>query len=646
MDISSGRVFIVRDVKFDEFTLYHQLLKTKPTKRAFEPAEQDMDSEIEDLPKVMIQSVKAKVQPPKAAALPRALPRVLPRAINPFDDSDDDLTPLPEEPPPEISPPKPRRSERTAANVSIAMMIEQGPKTYGAALDAEDAEQWKEAIVKEMASMESHEVFTFIEKVPEGASMIGICWVMGRKLMANGTIDKWKVQLVGRGDLLKPGDYNDITSPVIDWASIWLALGLAAKHDLEIAVLDIPTAFLTCPLHETLYMCLPEGEWPHPCGRTRPLVKLIKQANREDYEEVFDYIVDDLGLQASIAALGLFFSGNLGEANGILIPIFIDDIIIIGSLVLVASISSWLYAQFKAAGHVPVPDTFQYLSMTVTRDRSKRSITIDQIRYINWVLDRFEMTDCRKRSTPMEIGYKPHMIHPELGEQPFDARTYQKAIGSILYATLGTRPDITYATSVLRRYAAQPSTRHWEAVKHLLQYLRGTSEYKLKIYDPSLGHDSQSISCYADADLGGEADTSKSTSEIVVYALGTLVIWKSKKQSVVAQSTMHAEMIATAYGKVHIDWLRDLTSEIAIASKDIFRLILNDGLNCVITLNSGNFQSDSRHLQLRYHSIDQVIAKGEVEIKHVAGTEMLADDPTKALGGVKLSEFGEEIGLG
>jgi len=98
------------------------------------------------------------------------------------------------------------------------MMIEQGPKTYCTALDAEDAEQWKKAIGKEMASMESHEVFTLVEKVPEGASMIRRRWVMGRKLMANGTIDKWKVRLVCRGDLQKPDDYNDITSPVIDSA--------------------------------------------------------------------------------------------------------------------------------------------------------------------------------------------------------------------------------------------------------------------------------------------------------------------------------------------------------------------------------------------------------------------------------------------
>ena len=104
-------------------------------------------------------------------------------------------------------------------------------------------------------------------------------------------------------------------------------------------------------------------------------------------------------------------------------------------------------------------------------------------------------------------------------------------------------------------------------------------------------------------------------------------------------------MIAIAYGKVQIDWLRDLISEIGIG-RGITRSILNDGLNYVTTLNSGNFQSDSRHLRLRYHSIHEPIAKGEIEIKHVAGTEMLADALTKALGGVKLGEFVVEIGLG
>jgi len=96
----------------------------------------------------------------------------------------------------------------------------------------------------------------------------------------------------------------------------------------------------------------------------------IKQANRKYNEEVFHFKVDDLDLQDEIAAPGIFFGGNLGEANGILIPVYVDNITIIGKLVLVASITSRSYDRFKAAGHVPVPDTFQSLGMMVRRDRS------------------------------------------------------------------------------------------------------------------------------------------------------------------------------------------------------------------------------------------------------------------------------------
>jgi hypothetical protein len=108
--------------------------------------------------------------------------------------------------------------------------------------------------------MESHGMFTFVERPPGDASMIESQWVMGRKLLANGQTDKWKVRLVGRGDQQRPGDYHAITSPLIDSASVQLALSLAAQHDVEIAILDMPTAFLGCPLQETLYMRLTDGK--------------------------------------------------------------------------------------------------------------------------------------------------------------------------------------------------------------------------------------------------------------------------------------------------------------------------------------------------------------------------------------------------
>jgi hypothetical protein len=108
------------------------------------------------------------------------------------------------------------------------------------------------------------------------------------------------------------------------------------------------------------------------------------------------------------------------------------------------------------------------------------------------------MANRRQRSMPLEVGHQPHAIQAD--EQPFDTGMYQKAVGSILNAALGTGPDITYAISVLGRYAAQPSTLHLEAIKHSVRYLRGTCEYKLMIYDPRLQHDSNSIVCYANGD--------------------------------------------------------------------------------------------------------------------------------------------------
>jgi hypothetical protein len=108
---------------------------------------------------------------------------------------------------------------------------------------------------------------------------------------------------------------------------------------------------------------------------------------------------------------------------------------------------------------------------------------------------------------------------------------------------------------------------------------------------------------------------------------------------------MQAEMVATAYGKVQIHWLRDIVSEIEIG-RGLIRCFLIDGPNFVMTVNSGKVQSDTLRLRLLYHSIYDATGKGKIEIKYVAGTEMLPDALPKALRGVKPGEFVKDFGLG
>jgi hypothetical protein len=193
----------------------------------------------------------------------------------------------------------------------------------------------------------------------------------------------------------------------------------------------------------------------------------------------------------------------------------------------------------------------------------------------------------------MEDGHKLNAI--DINEQPFDPEMYQKVIGSLLHAVQDTRSGITYTTTILGKYAANPSILYWEAVKHQLR-------------------PPESIICYADVDLRGRSRLEQV--HLRNYHLrprnpcGLEVEEADHCGS--AQSIMEAEMIATTYGKVR------------------------DGLNCVTTLNSSNFQSNSRHFRLRYHSIHEAVAKAEIEVMHMPGAEMLADALTKTLGGVKL----------
>ena len=56
---------------------------------------------------------------------------------------------------------------------------------------------------------------------------------------------------------------------------------------------------------------------------------------------------------------------------------------------------------------------------------------------------------------------------------------YASAVGSLMYAMLCTRQNISHAVGVLRRFMSNPGKEHWTSVKRVFGYLRGTSDYGL-----------------------------------------------------------------------------------------------------------------------------------------------------------------------
>jgi hypothetical protein len=328
--------------------------------------------------------------------------------------------------------------------VQTAYLAVPGPKNYQDAEDSDEPEEWMKAIAREQASLRQHDVYEFVDKTPGSEKVIDSKWVMVIKQHPDGTIEKYKVRLVARGDMQTAEEYSEISSPVVDAEVVRLTLSQAAQNDLEIAILDVPTAYLGATLQEEVYIRLPAAVWlDDPWKCKRPIVRLkksvpgLKQSGKCWFDDISAFIEKELALQASVAARGLFHGPDCTLLN-----LYVDDVMIVAKAEKLRELCDKLMARFNTKGG-PVGDRFMYVGLTITRDRTKKSVHITQQAYIKKVIERFGMEKSTRRKLPMESGVK---LHARQADEPaYDRDHYRQAIGCLLYAALGSRPDIAYA---------------------------------------------------------------------------------------------------------------------------------------------------------------------------------------------------------
>ena len=133
---------------------------------------------------------------------------------------------------------------------------------------------------------------------------------------------------------------------------------------------------------------------------------------------------------------------------------------------------------------------------------------------------------------------------------------YASAIGSIMYAMISTRPDVSYALSVTSRYQSDPGESHCTAVKNILKYLRRTKNVFL-VYG---GEEELVVTGYTDASFQTDKDDSKSQSGYMFTINGGAVSWKSSKQETVADSTTEVEYIVASEAAKEGVWIRKFLS--------------------------------------------------------------------------------------
>ena len=158
------------------------------------------------------------------------------------------------------------------------------------------------------------------------------------------------------------------------------------------------------------------------------------------------------------------------------------------------------------------------------------------------------MGNLKPVGTLVEIGTK--LVKAKDGDNLVDQELYQSAVGTLLYLSTKTRPDIAYAVGNVARFSSKPTQTHWIAVKRIMRYLNGTPDFGL-LY---LANDN--IAEFSDADWAGDDDDQKSTSGFIFMMSGAAISWNSKKQTCVALSTAEAEHITLAKAAQELIWLQ------------------------------------------------------------------------------------------
>lgn len=496
----------------------------------------------------------------------------------------------------------------------------QEPSSYQEAMHSAESAQWSAACEEEMASLEANNTWTYTQLPPDKRA-INVKWVFKIKTNAEGEPERYKARLVAQGFRQQEGvDYTEVFAPVSKHATLRTLLSTVAANDLELHQLDIKTAFLQGALDEEIYVSEPPGYEQGGSGMAYRLHKALyglKQAPRAWHHRL-DEELRTIGFIPSGIDPGLYtYNGKTSTAY---LLIYVDDILIAApDLSTVNSVKASLMRAFEARD---LGEATFFLGMNIRRERDNKTLKLSQESLTTSMLEEYCLTESAARPTPLSTSIQ---LSANSGE-PLDTAVYnyRKLIGSLLYLSTCTRPDIAQAVGVLSKYTATPTMEHWKAGKRVLRYLSGTSTFGITFTGSKAG-----LIGYTDADYANDTDTRRSTTGYVYILNGGAVCWSSKRQATVAASTTEAEYMAAAAAVKEALWLRMLLADMGQSMSTV--RIMADNQAAIRMLKDPISSQRTKHIDVAYHFARERVQRHEVSFSYIPTAQMIADSLTKAV---------------
>ena len=485
-----------------------------------------------------------------------------------------------------------------------------------------DAEAWHAAVHSEIQSMFTSGTLLPLS-IPESDiskySVLKTQLIFDIRYNADGTPKKYKVRLVGRGDLQPWDSYGETYAGTANIRSVFMMLGIAAEQDLELEALDVKTAFLY-PIYDgpKLIVVRPSGLTDADMPQYMELGKCIyglKQAARA-FREHLDLSLKGIGFLPTRADPCVYIKHV--DSDYILACVHVDDIGLAGtSTAIITDTKQHLSKIYELTSN---PNMDSYLGMNIKRDREKKSLFVFQGGYIDSLLNDYQVSYGKPPSTPMAISAIDSDCATQLTElSPERIRDYQARVGSLLYL---------YAVTSCARKCKSPTDQDWNAVVRILRYISSTRDLGLTF------HSGEGIILYAtsDASYASHVDR-KSHTGCTLHIGRTSCSFYShcKKQDVTALSSTEAEFVATTEAAKEITWARLLLAELGFPQLQP-TVLYEDNQSTIKLITSDSYRSKTKHIDVRYHYVREQFTGGTVTIEYLPTDEMTSDILTKSLG--------------
>lgn len=512
----------------------------------------------------------------------------------------------------------------------------------------DEAAEWRAAFEEECKSLRDMGVYTLIPRsdVPHTHTVRKCKAVLKNKVDEHGNLTRRKVRFVFKGfEQVFGRDYTSTTSPTARMESWRILLHIAAALGWNAQQIDVKTAFLygLLPDNEVQYMEQPRGF--EEAGKADWVWKLqrglygMKQAGRI-WNKTLNETLLGWGFQRLACESCIYYRKT--NTGTIITAVHVDDFLSISNC---EEENERFKELLRTVWTISDLGKVSYcVGIGVERDFDSQTVSLHQTGLLDKTISQFGQQDAHPAKTPMDPGLK--LRRPDHSNISAEDRSelaklpYRSLVGCLIYLSVGTRPDITYAVQQLSQFLDSYSYAHWNAAIRVVRYLKGTRHLRLVLG----GTNGINLTGFTDSDWANCLDTRRSVGGYA-FTLGSGVVsWAARKHKTVASSSCEAEYMAAFEAAKEVIWLRALLKAINFECPEATTVLCDN--NAAITVaQDPSLHQRMKHVDIRYHFLRERVNSDEIKLSYINTNNNLADIFTKALDTTKFVHLRQYLGL-